>query len=53
MKKENGPRFVWVNGKKAILSFHSEEGFEKLRFESRAAMFAFVMEKSKEGYLIQ
>ena len=53
MKKDNGPRYIWVNWEKEILSFHPEKGFEKIRFENRNEMFAFAVEKSKAGFMIQ
>ena len=53
MKKDNGPRYIWVNWEKEILSFKPGEGFVKVRFENREQMFAFAVEKSKAGFMMQ
>lgn len=53
MKKDNGPRYIWVNWEKEILSFKPGEGFEKIRFENKEKMFEFAVEKSKAGFMIQ
>ena len=53
MKKDKKSRSIWVNWEKEILSFHPGEGFVEVHFENRNEMFAFAVEKSKQGFMIQ
>lgn len=44
---------LWIDSDNRILSFQPADGFKRLRFPTRDAMFAFVMEKGASGYRIQ
>ncbi len=47
------PQSIWINWAERILSFHAEEGYERLEFSSKREKMDYVFEKSANGFRIQ
>ena len=46
------PQAIWINWKEQILSFHWEEGYERLEFSSAGERMEYVFQKGSSGFRI-
>lgn len=44
---------LWILWVDRILSFHEEEGFERLEFPSKESRMEYVLQKTSHGFRIQ
>ena len=47
------PQAIWINWTEQILSFHEEDGYERLEFPSNEAKMDYVFQKTSNGFRIQ
>lgn len=47
------PQAIWINWKEQILSFHWEEGYERLEFPTNQDKMDYVFQKTSNGFRIQ
>lgn len=50
---EQVPQTLWIDWPAQVVSFHQEEGFEKVTFPDHEAMLTYVFQKTSNGFRIQ
>lgn len=48
-----GPHWIWIHWADRIVSFHPEDGYERLEFPSGRELMDYVFEKTSNGFRIQ
>lgn len=44
---------LWIHWTDHILSFHEEDGYERLEFSSKEEKMAYVFQKTSNGFRVQ